>query len=229
MNRTLIGVVASEQNSMGEVIANSSEECCEGMANSAAEPPPRIFGMAAAARPTSPLRLTLASRLGNTIDGAWWPRTGLISRELPELVSVLDGRLGQIIDINVNWSSLQRHQDLNWGWWQGINPHIMTVVGRDSRAKLLIVPHRTGTALAVMILRRAAGLPVLQIHHDSRAFKVAECIVRVAGGETMFEGRRTRRDDLAVIPRGRRDCDDLGSGATHAVTPDAESPARKPV
>jgi hypothetical protein len=56
-----------------------------------------------ARRPASPVRLTLASRLGNEIDGAWWPRTGLISRELAELVYVLDVRLGQVIDINVNW------------------------------------------------------------------------------------------------------------------------------
>jgi Family of unknown function (DUF5994) len=85
-------------------------------------------------RPASPVRLTLASRLGNNMDGAWWPRTGLISRELTELVSALDVRLGQVIDINVNWSSLQRQADLNWGWWQGIRPHIMTVGGRDCSA-----------------------------------------------------------------------------------------------
>ena len=158
---------------------------------------------AGARRPASPVRLTLASRLGDKIDGAWWPRTGLISRELPELVSVLDVRLGQVIDINVNWSSLQRQPDLSWDWWQGIHPHIITVGGRDARAKLLIVPHRTGTALAVMILRRAAGLPIPAAHRDSRACQTAECVVRVARGERMFEVRRSRRADFAVIAQGR--------------------------
>lgn len=138
-------------------------------------------------RSASRVRLTLASRLGNDVDGAWWPRTGQISRELPELVSILEPRLGQIIDINVNWSSLQRQPDLNWAWWQGIRPHVMTVCGHDARADILIVPYRTGTALAVMLLRKAAGLPVYAAHRDSRAFLTAESIVRVARGEKMFE------------------------------------------
>ena len=178
---------------------------CESTTTSVAEPTPRMISMAGARRPMSPVRLTLASRLGNEIDAARWPRTGLISRELPQLVSVLDVRLGRVIDINVNWSSLQRQLDLNWGRWQGIHPHIMTIGGRDARAKLLIVPHRTGTALAVMVLRRAAGLPIYAAHRDSRAFQTAECIVRVARGERMFEVRRSRRDDFAVIPRGPED------------------------
>lgn len=160
--------------------------------NPVAEQPPRMIGMAGPACRGSSLRLTLATRLGNKVDGAWWPRTGVISRELPELVSVLNVRLGQVIDINVNWSALQGQPELNWGWWQGINPQIMTVSGADARAKLLIVPHRTGTALAVMVLRRAAGLPVYAIDHDSRAFKTAEGIVRAAGGETMSVARRRR-------------------------------------
>jgi Family of unknown function (DUF5994) len=194
MNRAdpSIGLVASQRNPIADVTTNVSEQRCESTAISAAEPAPHVISMAGARRPTSPVRLTLASRLGNQIDGAWWPRTRLISRELHELVYVLDVRLGRIIDINVNWSSLQRQADVNWDWWQGIHPHIMTVGGRDARAKLLIVPYRTGTALAVMVLRRAAGLPIYPVHRDSRAFETAECIVRVARGETMFEVRRSR-------------------------------------
>ena len=150
------------------------------------------------------MRLTLAPGLGNDIDGAWWPRTGLISRELPELVSILEGRLGHVIDINVNWSSLQRQPDLNWAWWQGIRPHIMTIGGHDARAKILIVPYRTGTALAVMLLRRSAGLSVHAAHRDSRAFLTAECIIRAAKGERMFEVRhRSRRADVAAAAKVR--------------------------
>jgi len=188
MNRVdpLDGIVAPQQNPIIGVCVDSFEQRCEGTTTSAAEPTSRMIGPAATRRLASPVRLTLASRLGDEIDGAWWPRTGQISRELPELVSVLDVRLGQIIDINVNWSSLQRPPDLNWDGWQGIHQHVMTLRGRDARAKLLIVPHRTGTALAVMVLRRAARLPIYAAHRDSRAFQTAECIVRFAQGETMF-------------------------------------------
>jgi Family of unknown function (DUF5994) len=194
MNRadTLSDVIASQQNPTTDVIVDL------------VEPTPYILGAAGSRRPASPVRLTLAPGLGNDIDGAWWPRTGLISRELPELVSILEGRLGHVIDINVNWSSLQRQPDLNWAWWQGIRPHIMTIGGHDARAKILIVPYRTGTALAVMLLRRSAGLSVLAVHRDSRAFLTAECIIRAAKGERMFEIHpRSRRADVAAAAKVR--------------------------
>jgi hypothetical protein len=194
MNRAdpLIGVLASQQHLAADVIVEPGPVC--------------MVDTVVPRRRTSPVRLTLASRLGddNDIDGAWWPRTGLISRELPELVAILEARLGQVIDINVNWSSLQRQPDLNWAWWQGIRPHIMTVCGHDARAKILIVPYRTGTALAVMLLRRSAGLSVLAAHRDSRAFLTAECIIRAVRGERMFEVRRTLRTDVAVASSGRK-------------------------
>ncbi len=151
-----------------------------------------VSGAGGARRAAAQVRLTLASRLGNALDGAWWPRTGLISHELPGLVSVLDVRLGGVVDINLNWSSLQRQPDLNWEWWRGVRPHVMTFAGSEARAKLLVVPHRTGTALAVMVLRRAAGLPIQAEHRGSRVYQTAECIVRLAQGETMFEERRAR-------------------------------------
>jgi hypothetical protein len=188
----LIGSIASQQNPIADVITDSVEQQREGTTNSRVEPTPRMISTAGARRSASPVRLTLAPRLGNKIDGAWWPRTGVISRELPELISVLDVRLGQVIDINVNWTSLQRQPDLNWAWWQGLRPHIMTVSGRDARAKLLIVPHPTSTALAVMILCLAADLPIYAPHRDSQAYRTAECIVRMARGERMFELRRSR-------------------------------------
>ncbi|BBZ44316.1 hypothetical protein MPRM_15970 [Mycobacterium parmense] len=157
------------------------------------------------------MRLTLAHRLGSKIDGAWWPRTSMISRELAELVAIMDARLGPITEIDVNWSSLQRQHDLNWDWWQGIRPHLMTVGGRDARATLLIVPHRTATALAVMVLRQAAGLPVLEAHRDSRAFHIAESIVRVARGERMFEARATARVNSGAIAQSCQDRNEPGS------------------
>lgn len=195
-----VGDIASQQNPTTDFVADAVAHGCDGT-TSAGERTAGVTNAAGPHRAASPVRLTLASRLGNTIDGAWWPRTGQISRELTELVSVLDTRLGQIIDIDVNWSSLQRQPDLSWGWWQGIRPHIMTVGGRDARAKLLIVPHRTATALAVMVLRQAAGLPVYAAHRDSRAFQTAECIIRMARGERMFEVRPSRRKDVPAIPQ----------------------------
>jgi hypothetical protein len=187
MNRAdpLVGAIASRQNPITSVTADSLGQQSNETTTSAAASSPRMISTTTTRRPTSPVRLTLASRLGHDIDGAWWPRTGQISRELPELVSVLGIRLGQIVDINVNWSSLQSPPDLNWHCWRGIHQHVMAVKGRDARANILIVPNRTATALAVMVLRRAAGLPINPAHRDSRAFLTADSIVRVARGENV--------------------------------------------
>lgn len=166
-------------------------------AAAAPQPDPGMLN-AAGGLHSSPVRLTLAARLGDKIDGAWWPRTGVIARELPELVAVLDAPLGQITHIDVNWSSLQSQPDLNWHWYQGVNPHVMTVEGRDASAKILVIPHRTAVALAVMLMRRAAGLPIDAAHRGSRACETAECIVRAARGDKVFGVGRARQVAAAV-------------------------------
>jgi len=177
--------------SIGAVASHQDPVATETMVASVGDSTARMAGTAAERRLPSRVRLTLAAGLGNEIDGAWWPRTGLISRELPELISVLEVRLGQVIDINVNWSALQNQPNLDWGLWRGVNPHVMTVVGREEQAKLLVVPYRTGTALAVMVLRLAAALPIELAHRDSRSFQTAECVVRAAKGERIFDVRRS--------------------------------------
>ena len=68
---------------------------------------------ACARRLASPVRLTLATELGNGLDGGWWPHTASVARELPDLIGALSSRLGEIFDISVNWSSLEGHPDLD--------------------------------------------------------------------------------------------------------------------
>jgi hypothetical protein len=144
-------------------------------------------------RPANPVRLTLASPLGQDIDGAWWPRTARMTRELPELVAIMCKCLGEIAGIKVNWSSLERPPDLNSFGWEGRHQHIMTIGGRYGCANLLIVPHLTSTALAVMVLRRAADLPIEASHRDTQAFRTADCIVRAARGESALGTPRLTR------------------------------------
>ncbi len=132
---------------------------------------------------SGPVRLTVAAELGHGIDGAWWPRTVRMALELPELINVLGSRLGEIVDINVNWTTLQRAPDFNALGWEGKQQHVITLVGKDARVSLLVVPHATSTALAVMVLRRAADLPILSDHRDTQVFRTADSIVRAARSE----------------------------------------------
>jgi hypothetical protein len=126
----------------------------------------------------------LAPALGHTIDGAWWPRTGRIAGELPELVDVLSNRLGEIIEIKVNWSSSAEPPRLDSYGSEVARKPVMTIRGRNARASLLLVPHLTGTALAVMVLRRAAELAINPAHRATRAFRTADFIVRDARSQS---------------------------------------------
>lgn len=132
----------------------------------------------------SPVRLTLSPELGHAVDGAWWPRSDSVSRELPDLVAALAGRLGAITGIKVNWRSSESLPDFSLLSWEGKRQHVITITGRDAGANILIVPDRTSTALAVMLLRRAAGLPIDPAHVDTQACRTADCIIQAATSQS---------------------------------------------
>lgn len=56
----------------------------------------------------------------------------------------------------------------------------MTVSGGDACANLLIVPYATNTALALMVLRRAANLPINSGDLNKPAFLTAGSILLAA-------------------------------------------------
>ena len=56
-------------------------------------------------RMASPVRVSLSVNRGGDIDGAWWPRSAAMARELPDLVEALRPTLGDIVDISINWSA----------------------------------------------------------------------------------------------------------------------------
>jgi Family of unknown function (DUF5994) len=131
-------------------------------------------------RRATPVRLTLMGELGHDIDGAWWPRTDRIAVELPDLVVALSARLGEISGIDVNWPPLQRPPDLNWHGWQHKHQHVMTVKSWQTCANLLIIPYSTNHALAEMMLRLAAGLPVNPAARATPPFRTAGAILCAA-------------------------------------------------
>jgi hypothetical protein len=134
-------------------------------------------------RADNPIRLCVARELGHDIDGAWWPRVDRLANELPALVAVLTPLLGDITSINVNWSPLQRPPDLNWAGWEHKRQHVMTVSGWDACANLLIIPYATNSALAQMVLRRAAHLPINAADQNKVAFLTAGSILFAAQRE----------------------------------------------
>lgn len=151
-------------------------------------------------RLASPVRLALAIELGKDLDGAWWPHTASVAGELPELTGALSTRLGRISDICINWSSLEGSPDLD-----SLNrasaadagrvishQRLMMITGSQASAILLVVPCGTSTALAVLLLRQAATLPIMPAERDTRAFRTADDIVRAARAESALCARRLR-------------------------------------
>lgn len=88
--------------------------------------------------------------------------------------------LGDITSINVNWPPLQRPPDFNWPGWEHKRQHVMTVSGGDACANLLIIPYATYSALALMLLRCAANLPIDLADREKPAFLAACSILRAA-------------------------------------------------
>lgn len=135
----------------------------------------------------------MTSELGaDGIDGAWWPYTSSVARELPDLLDALGDRFGRILEVGVNWSAVDGVLDLNamtrrgidaLPGWKSRHQRVLTVTGSNARANLLVVPSRTTTALAVMVLRLAAALPILPNHVDTAAYRSADNIVRSARAE----------------------------------------------
>lgn len=139
-----------------------------------------MSSLVATRRQANPLRLSVAQKLGRDIDGAWWPRVDRITNELPGLVAVLNPLLGEITSINVNWPSLERPPDFNWPGWEHKRQHVITLNGGSGCANLLVIPYATYSALALMVLRCAANLPVKPADREKPAFLTAGAILRAA-------------------------------------------------
>lgn len=106
--------------------------------------------------------------------------TANLAANLPNLVAALTPLLGEITSINVNWPPLQRPPDFNGSGWEHRPQHVMTLDGGQARVNLLIIPHATYSGLALMVLRRAASLPIVAQDREKPAFSIAGSILQAA-------------------------------------------------
>ncbi|MEZ0064525.1 hypothetical protein ABIA32_000513 [Streptacidiphilus sp. MAP12-20] len=136
----------------------------------AALPPPR--------REASALRLSLrptgvpGDLPVGALDGAWWPRSDDLLRELPSLVATLDRVWGRITRVNVNprhWQTLPREIPVQGhvvkvGWFTTeLDPHKLLLLSyRLGRWDLLVIPPETNPEAAARLMSAAtdpAGAP----------------------------------------------------------------------
>jgi hypothetical protein len=146
--------------------------------------------------------------LGADIDGAWWPHTGVVARDLPDLIEILHRPLGEIVDICINWSVAEASVDLSSlvigaRWKQGDQcrrHRLMVLAGREGCAKLLVLPHMTPHTLATAVMRCAAGRPLPASQRDTEVLETADSVVRAAREESASWAAR-RVHDLDAIKK----------------------------
>jgi Family of unknown function (DUF5994) len=98
-----------------------------------------------------------------TLEGAWWPRSRDLARELPALITALHRRGVRYSRVTYNqqsWDAAPRRLDadgrvIRLGWFQHLDPHLLNLSGGDdgrSRLDLLVVPPDAegGTAARAM-------------------------------------------------------------------------------
>lgn len=125
------------------------------------------------AAPPARLALKAAGASRGLLDGAWWPRSRDLLRELPALTDVLDPLWGRITRIAVNprhWPVIPPKVPVNGhvvkvGWFKAeLDPHkLLLLSGAAGRWDLLVIPPHTSAAAAARLMAAAtddAGPPL---------------------------------------------------------------------
>ncbi|MFB7328750.1 DUF5994 family protein [Streptomyces sp. NPDC056190] len=135
--------------------------------------------------PSPPARLSLtpASRVPGRLDGAWWPRSRDLTRELPPLAAALDSLWGRITRVTVNpahWPVIPRKvpvagHTVRVGWFTDEqDPHKLILLSYTvGRWDLLVIPPETGAASAARLLAAAATVGGLRTAGELMADEVA--------------------------------------------------------
>ncbi|AGP53230.1 DUF5994 family protein [Streptomyces rapamycinicus] len=116
--------------------------------------------------PPARLSLTPVGPVPGLLDGAWWPRSRDLLRELPALADVLDARWGRITRVSVNpaqWPVIPRKvpaagHTMDVGWFTDEqDPHKLILLSYTAgRWDLLVIPPETGAAAASRLMAAAA-------------------------------------------------------------------------
>lgn len=115
---------------------------------------------------TPRLRLKRKAPASGYVDGAWWPHSGNLPQELPDLLSVLSVRLGSVARVMYNlaeWAEAPRKivvtdQVVRLDGYHSQPANTIAVLdGRGDRIVLLVVPAATEADHAHTIAMAAAA------------------------------------------------------------------------
>ncbi|GGW60411.1 DUF5994 family protein [Streptomyces xantholiticus] len=175
------------------------------------------------ASPPARLSLTPAGSVPGLLDGAWWPRSRDLSRELPSLVEVLDACWGRITRVTVNpthWPVIPRKvavagHTVHVGWFTDEqDPHKLILLSYTAgRWDLLVIPPETGEAAAGRLMAAAAAAGGLaaasglmaseDIARDARDALAREVEWETDGGHASAAGEQPNPTGPMSSVRGR--------------------------
>ena len=120
--------------------------------------------LATEAPPRGALRIELAAEFGHgPLDGAWWPRSDDLQREVADLVDHFPrGRIDHLVYSRPDWTNTAprvhtQHGSIKVGSFPRDDTHVVLLNLASRRIlRLLVVPPTTDTASAHLVLHRAA-------------------------------------------------------------------------
>lgn len=164
-------------------------------------PPPVSDPAHRAVASTAELRLAVkpVGTPTGLLDGAWWPHSGDLQKELPSLLSALERSWGRITRITVDplhWHPLLGRvriagHAVTVGWFRaGQDPHkLLLLASNVGRWDLLVVPPGTGEAAAARLMAAAT---------DPRGTRTAGALIAAEGPAVPVPAPPT--DPLAEAP-----------------------------
>lgn len=175
---------------------------------------PRLAPVAA---PPARLVLKADARSRGLLDGAWWPRSRDLLRELPALTDALDPLWGRITHVAVNpehWPVIPHKVPVSGhvvkvGWFTPeIDPHKLLLLSYGtSRWDLLVIPPETGPEAAARLMTAASeygGLPLTAsqlITADQALHDVSPVPNQVRDAERTWESEGGASQVTAAVPK----------------------------
>lgn len=161
----------------------------------------RAPSAASTSEPQLRLALTPTDTGPGLLDGAWWPHSRDLTRELPSLVEALDHRWGRITRVTVNpryWPVVPRKvavrgHVVHVGWFDEQDPHQLLLLSYTvGRWDLLVIPPQSSDATAAHLMAAATGA---EGHHLTSA-------TLVAADEALATGKADRSQEAVWESEG---------------------------
>ena len=126
-----------------------------------------------------PTRVRFTSSPDALVAGAWYPYTANLAHELSSLSLAVAPLLGDVTSISVHWQSYRRYPGLDSADSPTVPP-LMTLNATRRSATLLVIPCRTASSLAAILMHLASDDDLPDGHMHSLECRRGQRILSIA-------------------------------------------------